>query len=38
MIVAADDFIPGNGIPVDNVVIDKKLMRAGGKTGWREKP
>ncbi|HCK6631296.1 sulfofructosephosphate aldolase [Salmonella enterica] len=25
MIVAADDFIPGNGIPVDNVVIDKKI-------------
>ncbi|ECW9754092.1 sulfofructosephosphate aldolase [Salmonella enterica subsp. enterica serovar Newport] len=25
MIVAADDFIPGNGIPVDNVVIDKKV-------------
>lgn len=25
MIVAADDFIPGNGIPVDNVIIDKKI-------------
>lgn len=25
MIVAADDFIPGNGIPVDSVVIDKKI-------------
>lgn len=25
MIVAADDFIPGNGIPVDNVIIDKKV-------------
>ncbi|EHS5029225.1 sulfofructosephosphate aldolase [Salmonella enterica] len=25
MIVAADDFIPGNGIPVDNVVLDKKI-------------
>ncbi|EOG3908644.1 sulfofructosephosphate aldolase [Salmonella enterica] len=25
MIVAADDFIPGNGIPVDNVVVDKKI-------------
>lgn len=25
MIVAADNFIPGNGIPVDNVVIDKKI-------------
>ncbi|EGJ3413692.1 sulfofructosephosphate aldolase [Salmonella enterica subsp. houtenae] len=25
MIVAADDFIPGNGIPVDNVVINKKI-------------
>ncbi len=27
MIVAADDFIPGNGIPVDNVSLIKKLMR-----------
>lgn len=25
MIVAADEFIPGNGIPVDSVVIDKKI-------------
>ena len=25
MIVAADAFIPGNGIPVDSVVIDKKI-------------
>ena len=25
MIVAADEFIPGNGIPVDSVVIDKKV-------------
>ncbi|EDP8672658.1 sulfofructosephosphate aldolase [Salmonella bongori] len=25
MIVAADDFIPGNGIPVDSVAIDKKI-------------
>jgi sulfofructosephosphate aldolase len=27
MIVAADEFIPGNGIPVDSVVIDKKSIR-----------
>lgn len=27
MIVAADEFIPGNGIPVDSVVIDKKSTR-----------
>lgn len=25
MIVAADEFIPGNGIPVDSVVIDRKI-------------
>ena len=25
MIVAADEFIPGNGIPVDSVVIDKNI-------------
>ena len=25
MIVAADEFIPGNGIPVDSVVIDKNV-------------
>jgi sulfofructosephosphate aldolase len=25
MIVAADEFIPGNGIPVDSVVIDKRV-------------
>lgn len=25
MIVAADEFIPGNGIPVDSVAIDKKI-------------
>ncbi|HCC2434565.1 TPA: sulfofructosephosphate aldolase [Klebsiella pneumoniae] len=25
MIVAADEFIPGNGVPVDSVVIDKKI-------------
>lgn len=25
MIVAADEFIPGNGIPVDNVTIDKTI-------------
>lgn len=36
MIVAADEFIPGNGIPVDSVVIDKKVdpqavKRNGGK-------
>jgi sulfofructosephosphate aldolase len=36
MIVAADEFIPGNGIPVDSVVIDKKshpqaVKRDGGK-------
>ena len=27
MIVAADEFIPGNGIPVDSVVIDKKIKQ-----------
>lgn len=27
MIVAADEFIPGNGIPVDSVVIDRKSIR-----------
>ena len=36
MIVAADEFIPGNGIPVDSVVIDKNVdaqavKRDGGK-------
>ncbi|WP_421533104.1 sulfofructosephosphate aldolase [Lelliottia amnigena] len=36
MIVAADEFIPGNGIPVDSVVIDKgvdaqAVKRDGGK-------
>lgn len=36
MIVAADAFIPGNGIPVDSVVIDKSVdaqavKRDGGK-------
>ena len=36
MIVAADEFIPGNGIPVDSVVIDKNIdaqavKRDGGK-------
>ncbi|KFC76752.1 sulfofructosephosphate aldolase [Buttiauxella agrestis] len=36
MIVAADEFIPGNGIPVDSVVIDKSVdpqavKRNGGK-------
>lgn len=36
MIVAADAFIPGNGIPVDSVVIDKNVdaqavKRDGGK-------
>jgi len=36
MIVAADEFIPGNGIPVDSVVIDKSVdpqavKRDGGK-------
>lgn len=36
MIVAADAFVPGNGIPVDSVVIDKKVdpqtvKRNGGK-------
>ena len=36
MIVAADEFIPGNGIPVDSVVIDKSIdaqavKRDGGK-------
>lgn len=36
MIVAADEFIPGNGIPVDSVVIDKNVdaqavRRDGGK-------
>jgi len=36
MIVAADKFIPGNGIPVDSVVIDKNIdpqevKRDGGK-------
>lgn len=36
MIVAADEFIPGNGIPVDNIVIDKQVdaravKRDGGK-------
>lgn len=36
MIVAADAFIPGNGIPVDSVVIDKQIdpqavKRNGGK-------
>lgn len=36
MIVAADEFIPGNGIPVDSVIIDKKVdpkavKRDGGK-------
>ena len=35
-IVAADEFIPGNGIPVDSVVIDKSIdpqaiKRDGGK-------
>ena len=25
MIVAADEFIPGNGIPVDSVIIDKSI-------------
>ena len=36
MIVAADEFIPGNGIPVDSVAIDKNVdaqavKRDGGK-------
>ncbi|SFF11386.1 sulfofructosephosphate aldolase [Phytobacter palmae] len=36
MIVAADKFIPGNGIPVDSVIIDKQVdaqavKRDGGK-------
>lgn len=36
MIVAADEFIPGNGIPVDSVVIDRSVdaavvRRDGGK-------
>lgn len=36
MIVAADEFIPGNGIPVDSVIIDKQVdaqavKRDGGK-------
>lgn len=36
MIVAADEFIPGNGIPVDNVRIDKnvdakQVKKDGGK-------
>lgn len=36
MIVAADEFIPGNGIPVDSVVIDtninpKQVKKDGGK-------
>ncbi|MGK9173624.1 sulfofructosephosphate aldolase [Yokenella regensburgei] len=36
MIVAADEFIPGNGIPVDSVIIDKSVdpqavKRDGGK-------
>ena len=36
MIVAADEFIPGNGIPVDSVIIDKQVdaqavKREGGK-------
>lgn len=36
MIVAADEFIPGNGLPVDSVVIDRNIdpqgvKRDGGK-------
>ena len=36
MIVAADEFIPGNGLPVDSVVIDRSIdpqavKRDGGK-------
>jgi len=36
MIVAADEFIPGNGIPVDSVIIDRSVdaaavRRDGGK-------
>ncbi|MCY1697065.1 sulfofructosephosphate aldolase [Enterobacter sp. RHB15-C17] len=36
MIVAADEFIPGNGLPVDSVIIDKSIdpqavKRDGGK-------
>jgi len=31
MIVAADEFIPGNGIPVDSVVIDKKMNQQAVK-------
>ena len=48
MIVAADEFIPGNGIPVDSVVIDKNIdaqavKRDGGKALkllvlWRPQP
>jgi sulfofructosephosphate aldolase len=37
MIVAADEFIPGNGIPVDSVVIDKKST-AGRKTAMAPRP
>ena len=29
LIVAADDFIPGNGIPVDTVQIDKAILKPG---------
>lgn len=46
MIVAGDDFIPGNGIPVDSVGIDRKIdpaevVKNGGKALkllvlWRE--
>jgi len=32
MIVAADEFIPGNGIPVDSVVIDRKNQSATDQT------
>ena len=36
LIIAADEFIPGNGLPVDSVVIDKSIdpqvvKRDGGK-------